>query len=375
MTNNLCDFCNRSLATPTALRRHQNTSKKCLKIQGKTIENVHKCRSCGRGFPRSDTRNEHEFTCKAEAKNEELISRITTLENEVRGLSNEPKIVNNHYSTHCIIREFLRERPALTASAFVRNATTDELIQGGASVGNYMGEMLADRVMLINPKTDLVVYRNEHGQPVRDNYMRKLIGYTSEKLWNQGAGDVLKNESHRLQTTTEDLNQAIILCTDQLAMRSVLHNAMQDKKVPRKVPGRHLRDIRAAALRHFETPNTYRLKMTSWASPTSQNQTPPEDGLRVEEVITVPLLAVPEDVPDQEVIFSSDEEEETMSEFSYRVSPVKSNTIRRRNFDESEHDIATIIGIMNYESSRDNGRKDIDNPNISFKYLSKYADQ
>jgi hypothetical protein len=84
-----CGFCNKSFASSFNLKNHQKTTKYCLAIQNKPIEESYLCNFCNKGFTVKAHYNTHILTCKDKKALEEkeeidkLRDRIKELENYI----------------------------------------------------------------------------------------------------------------------------------------------------------------------------------------------------------------------------------------------------------------------------------------------------
>ena len=57
-----CEFCKLILESKGSLNQHKKTSKKCLKIQGKTSD-IHNCQHCNKKFTTIGILKEHYKSC------------------------------------------------------------------------------------------------------------------------------------------------------------------------------------------------------------------------------------------------------------------------------------------------------------------------
>jgi hypothetical protein len=92
---NICEFCKKEFTTKSNLLSHQRTTKYCLEIQGKNIENFKdfKCKYCDKNFTTTQNLNEHYNSCKL--KEQKLIKEKTHIEYDmkIKSIEEEYKIL------------------------------------------------------------------------------------------------------------------------------------------------------------------------------------------------------------------------------------------------------------------------------------------
>lgn len=69
MSEHICNFCGKKLATDYILKSHQKTTKYCLDIQNKQLEVNYTCEFCNKTFNRGDVLRRHHKTCKQNENN------------------------------------------------------------------------------------------------------------------------------------------------------------------------------------------------------------------------------------------------------------------------------------------------------------------
>lgn len=75
-----CQYCGNEFSSKTNLNSHQKRVKYCLKLRGKSIENVYKCDGCGKMFSRQYHLTRHQQICNSRIRGnglENVISRLT----------------------------------------------------------------------------------------------------------------------------------------------------------------------------------------------------------------------------------------------------------------------------------------------------------
>ena len=84
----ICKYCKNSVSK-SGLKRHQTTTKYCLKIQGIVTNNIYKCsfKSCGAEFSRPDHLEAHKKNCKL-SKNDTYAQTKKNLKKYKRNCNN-----------------------------------------------------------------------------------------------------------------------------------------------------------------------------------------------------------------------------------------------------------------------------------------------
>jgi phosphoenolpyruvate carboxylase len=101
-----CNFCEKEFSSKSSLNYHQKTTKYCIKLQGKNIEDIEKfiCNFCEKEFITKCVLVKHNETCKKkelrlekikELKLEENKNRIILLENNINNLTSDIKILKS----------------------------------------------------------------------------------------------------------------------------------------------------------------------------------------------------------------------------------------------------------------------------------------
>jgi hypothetical protein len=438
MLNHDCTVpgCGKRLSTVGALKRHQKSAA-CMKLQGKPMEKEFACSKCNKKFSRADNCADHNKECKVKTDNATIMEELAGLRNDFAAMRNSPTFVqnnytnnnttNNNFSKEAVTRAFLLANAPINPGAFRRNATSEEIIKGGEAIGNYIGEMVGDRIILVNEKEKTITYSNESGQRVNDKNMAKLLSFVSCALLNQGAKEICATEGVRIASQANQYNMESIntRVEKQVDFRILLGRISVGDKPHPKGQAREYRYMRDALIKYLETPDTYRLKMENVFTvvtipPQSENNTP-------EEALQPPLLAIlsegviVEEEEDESSVLSeienislddytqerpfcsnsskrpSDEDEEDVSLYSIAVPEVEEEVVinmdsegeeievltdedveqaaRKENCNDSEYSLEMICGIKSYESLREKGRRDSENIHLYFKQFSKYTNE
>ena len=91
----ICQFCNNEFSNKQNLKTHQTRAKYCLKIQGLTPKNPHKCDACLKTFDISANYRRHTKICKKSDILDNYKEEILRLNEEISILKKENEMLRS----------------------------------------------------------------------------------------------------------------------------------------------------------------------------------------------------------------------------------------------------------------------------------------
>ena len=191
-SSNSCDFCGKTFKNKYNLKTHISTSKACLKIQNKQIENKFNCSDCGKNYTKKYHLQNHK--CKGTAK---IINNTTnnitntTINNTTNNITiikpTKIQVINNMSPldlSEQTIREIVDRE--FTRSYFEKNNDgvaqfiIDKILKKDHNTGNY-------NYISLDGSRYIGVYKdNETGNIIKDHSYMKLAKPVYNQAYKRG---------------------------------------------------------------------------------------------------------------------------------------------------------------------------------------------
>lgn len=190
MAEIICLHCNTSFKTNSALLRHQQTAKYCLKIRGESSQESYTCKVCNHNFTRKNGYQQHITKCKPirrieilENQNKELVYKNKALENLIDNYKHQIKDLQDKLE-YIAIRGV--EKPTNQTinllpitEEYMKNCaqylTIEHIKDGPIGYAKYALEYpFKDRILCVDYARKKIKYKNNNGEYIIDPYMVKL---------------------------------------------------------------------------------------------------------------------------------------------------------------------------------------------------------
>lgn len=211
-----CEFCEKILSSVITLKKHQTTTKYCLVLQKKEInEGKFECKGCGKKFLLNDTLKKHYNACKGENSFEKLQKDFEELKKENEILKKENGIIielkkeneiikselekfradykelslsavnkpssttNTHNNKTIQINNYIKNMPNLTLKDMRQSVpmlSLDHHVQGEEGYAAYALEFpFKDKIVCVDVARNKIKYKNEDGDVVEDIGFKKMM--------------------------------------------------------------------------------------------------------------------------------------------------------------------------------------------------------
>jgi len=156
MSENICNFCDKSFSTKSSLNRHQRTTKSCLVIQVKIDPNIvnkvtYDCNFCEKQLTTKTNLDYHLGICKVKrGKESQRDKEIQELKLLVQKLATQPKslqtIINNHYNPQIINNQTNIFNPEMSITSlpkdwiiniFKNNYKSSDILGGATKLATF----------------------------------------------------------------------------------------------------------------------------------------------------------------------------------------------------------------------------------------------
>jgi hypothetical protein len=202
-----CSFCHNKFSNKQNLNYHQNKAKYCLKIQGKTPENVSTCNMCDKNFMSNITLRRHQKTCKtsdfveklkkdfrilkekyiaSESKNKMLMNQVEQYREDFNKLSLTAvkRPVSNTKNVQ--INNYIQQMAPLTIQDIKESVpmlTLDHHVKGAEGYAEYALEFpFKDKIVCVDVGRNKIKYKNGEGDVIEDIGFRKMMTKLCESL-------------------------------------------------------------------------------------------------------------------------------------------------------------------------------------------------
>lgn len=139
----ICQFCNKEFSTKGNLQKHQETTKRCLKIQETVKPKVFKCDGCDKVLSTKHRLYTHKLICKKIIK-----------ENIIEKTSRE-KVNNYIENMEVLTEEFLVEK--------AKGLTEKHVRKGPAGYAEFASDVLKDKVIVTDTSREIFKFKTEYG--------------------------------------------------------------------------------------------------------------------------------------------------------------------------------------------------------------------
>jgi len=209
-----CEYCNQVLKTPSALKKHQNTTKYCLVKQNKVPSVYYNCSFCGTSFTLKTSLHSHLKICKAkdledsvlrekkliesyEKTIKELREEIAEYKKDMFRLASKPNHINNIGNTKNITKTqnlvIADWRPDIIEEKVEENFKLEHIEDGIKGVARFASQYITHGdggvkcYQCTDSNREVFMYKDSNGVLQKDIRARKLKDAIKEPILKKTA--------------------------------------------------------------------------------------------------------------------------------------------------------------------------------------------
>ena len=207
-----CEFCKRLFSVKSALLRHKNTAKFCLKLQSERNAKLNICEYCNKELKSERNLSLHYKICaeylSQKFNNLELIEKLQEKDEEITELKKHVRDLEDKLENIAIkgvlkptkITNYIQQLQPVTEEHFLEcssNLTLEHIKKGPRGYAQYALEYpLRDRVVCVDYARRKIKFKDANGNVITDPEMNRLamLFYNSIKDKNRQLVDECKRQ-------------------------------------------------------------------------------------------------------------------------------------------------------------------------------------
>ena len=220
-----CQFCHKVLKTMKTLKAHQQTTKYCLKIQGKGISDQYRC-DCGKRFTRKFRYDSHRVSCNylkqdIQQKYEKLQKQYDLLLHENKILKQDKRQLQQDYKDISLsaVKKPTISNKTMNINNFIKNMqplkvqdiessvpllTLEHHAKGAEGYAEFALEFpFKDKIVCVDVSRNKIKYKNDDGDIIEDVGFRKMMVKLCKSLKDRSFNLSLEHEYKLSDTWTE----------------------------------------------------------------------------------------------------------------------------------------------------------------------------